>query len=79
MNKRKVENKFWIVDSLNEISKDPQTTSVSYYHKRKLVDLSYLKQVYIPLKAGRGRPATNFEVSGKGRGYLALSKNWKRA
>lgn len=48
---------------------------VSYYHKRELVKLGFV--VTVDAKSGnRGRPARSYEVSGKGRGYLALSKNW---
>ena len=28
--------------------------------------------------AGRGRPRVEYKVTGKGRGYMALARNWKK-
>ena len=49
---------------------------VSYYHKRQLVQQGLLNAVKIP-QFGRGRPQYDYQVSGKGRGLIAMSKNWK--
>lgn len=76
MNKAKMENKFWIVDSLTAIQ-EGEGTKVSYYHKRKLVNRGFLEVNHIK-GDGRGRPSVVYALAGKGRSYLALAKNWKR-
>lgn len=76
MNKAKATNKFWVIDTLKAIEANPD--AVSYYHKKKLLKEKLLNEVTMH-KEGRGRPEKTFELSGKARGYLAISKNWKRA
>ena len=77
MNKAKTTNKFWIADRLAEI-RDGNAT-VSYYHKRILVALGYLTATEVKTNAGPGRGTVVYELSGKARGFLALSRNWRRA
>lgn len=69
-NVSKLKNSRWKVNALNNLE------NVSYYHKRKLVEAGLLVEETVET-GSRGRPAVNYNVSGKGRGLLALSKNWK--
>lgn len=48
---------------------------VSTYHKKLLEGLGFVEAVNAK-SGGRGRPAKNYKLTGKGRGYLALAKNW---
>jgi hypothetical protein len=51
-------------------------SKLSRYQKLKLASRGLLVQV--PVKSDtRGRPAIVYELSGKGRGFVALSKKWK--
>ena len=50
--------------------------NVSYYLKRQLVQQGLINAVKI-VKDTRGRPEYDYQVSGKGRGLIAMSKNWK--
>ena len=51
-------------------------TEVSRFHKLQLIEMGYLT-VDTVKKASRGRPAHDYVLTGKGRGLVALSKNWK--
>ena len=50
--------------------------TVSRYLSLQLVALGLLKTEAVK-NDGRGRPRVIYSVSGKGRGLIALSKNWK--
>lgn len=41
----------------------------------KLVERGFVEAVNMP-SGFRGRPRVNYVLTGKGRGYVALSKNW---
>lgn len=51
--------------------------TLSRYHRVQLVKMGYAEAKTEKLTAGRGRPTVKYELSGKGRGLVALSKNWK--
>ena len=71
-------NKFFIVDTLNAVS-EGNTNVVSRYLLNTLRDAGYLSPVMEKASHGKGRKISKWNVTGKGRGYLALSKTWKRA
>lgn len=51
---------------------------VSRFLKLQLVEMGYLAVKPIDTETPRrGRKAHSYELSGKGRGLVALSKNWK--
>jgi len=79
MNKSKLENKWWIVDRLKVINgdDDAKDLKISYYHKKILVERGFVAVENLKGE-GRGRPTSIYKLSGKGRGYLALSTKWKR-
>lgn len=52
---------------------------ISRYLTIELEKLGLIKRVPVKMSEGRGRPTMTVEVTGKGRGYVALSKKWKRA
>jgi DNA-binding PadR family transcriptional regulator len=73
----KTENKFWVRDRLQEIQNGESTLSRAL--KENLVELGLLAPKFVKVNEGtRGRPMKVYELSGKGRGYLGLSKSWKR-
>ena len=76
-NKAKTTNKFFKVQVLNQVASGNVETS--RYLLNTLVTQGYLVSKEVKEKTGRGRGKTVWELSGKGRGYLALSKNWKQA
>jgi predicted ArsR family transcriptional regulator len=49
----------------------------SRYLTLQLVQMGFVKPVTVKTE-GRGRPRVVYEVTGKGRGRIALAKNWKR-
>lgn len=67
-------NKFNVIDALTAI----QTGSFKSRHlTMKLIDMGLVEAVTVKGE-GRGRPRVVFQVTGKGRGRIALAKNWKR-
>ena len=58
------------VEALNNLS------DLSRHHIIQLVDMG-LVNIEKVKSEGRGRPAHNYVVSGKGRGLQALARNWK--
>lgn len=50
--------------------------NISYELTKQLIGRGLVKAEEIR-SGGRGRPAHNYVVTGKGRGLIALSKNWK--
>ena len=58
------------VEALNNLN------TMSRYMILQLVDLGLVEIQKIKTE-GRGRPAHNYVVSGKGRGLQALARNWK--
>lgn len=70
------ECKFEIVDKLLDIERG---TPVSRYLMNKLHGEGYLEMVESRNPGQRGQTTKTFAVSGKGRGYIALAKNWKRS
>ena len=67
-------DKFGVVDALAALAggKAP-----SRYLLLKLVEMGFVATRTVKSE-GRGRPRVEFDLTGKGRGRLALSKNWKR-
>lgn len=59
-----------IVNALNALDK------TSYFLKRQLVGKGYLTIDKTRTSEKAGRYAYVYKVSGKGRGLLAISKNW---
>lgn len=51
-------------------------TSISRFLKLQLVDQKLLETVTVQ-NGKRGRPAVEYKLTGKGRGLVALSENWK--
>lgn len=67
-------DKFAVVDALEKVKAGEFKNR---YLALKLVDMGFVEAV--PVKGeGRGRPAINYELTGRGRGRLGLAKNWKR-
>jgi hypothetical protein len=60
-----------IVEALKNIDE------TSRYLSLQLVALGYVDVVKEKTKPGRGRCKVNYVVNGKGRGLVALAKNWK--
>ena len=50
--------------------------TVSRYYKVMLVEAGYLSTTSVKETEGRGRPTVRYELTGRGRGLLALSQNW---
>jgi len=67
-------NKFALVDALNLIAAEGK---ISTFLGNQLVEKGYA-EVQSVKKEGRGRPSHKFVLTGKGRGYTSLAKNWKR-
>jgi hypothetical protein len=65
-------NRTKLVETLNSIKNGED---VSRFLCLQLVDLGYVT-TETEKHAGRGRPMIHYVLSGKGRGYLALAKNW---
>lgn len=61
-----------IVNALNTLNE------TSYFLKRQLVHKGYLTVNKMRTSDKAGRYAHVYEVSGKGRGLLAISENWKK-
>jgi DNA-binding PadR family transcriptional regulator len=76
-NKSKSENKFWIVDRLSEIKNGE--VKVSYHLLRVIENKGFISPKFVKITEGRGRGKKFYELTGKGKSYLNLSKNWKRA
>ena len=53
-------------------------TNVTNFMKQKLVNEGFLTVTRVQT-GKRGRPQEILTVSGKGRGLIAMSKNWKKA
>lgn len=70
-----VDDKFAIVDRLKMIE---EGKPVSRYLKDKLTGMGYLTMKESRQPGQRGQTSKSFEVSGKGRGYIALSNSWRR-
>lgn len=51
--------------------------TLSRHLSLKLVALGYAEVVKVKETAGRGRAKVYYKVNGKGRGLIALSKQWK--
>jgi len=68
--KTKFETSKGVVKALKNLN------SLSRFLKLQLVDKGFVKVVKRKSE-GRGRPVHDYEVTGKGRGLVALSKNWK--
>lgn len=66
--------KFKIVEILREAEETGVASSSRTYLER-LVDKGYLEKHAIQT-GKRGRQPVEYRITGKGRGYLALSKNW---
>lgn len=62
-------NKQAIVKALNELP------TLSRFLKLQLVGLGYVTTAEVHT-GGRGRPAYDYQLTGKGRGLVALSANW---
>lgn len=60
-----------IVEALSNIE------GVSRFLALQLAEMGYVKIEVIHLNK-RGRPQHRYELTGKARGYLALSRNWGR-
>jgi DNA-binding PadR family transcriptional regulator len=77
MKSPKTSDKFWIVDRLQEIKEDRQR-QISYHLLRRLEEKGLIAPVARKITPGRGKPRKFYELSPKGRSWLALSKTWKR-
>ena len=65
-------NKAKLVAALNDV----ETGKISRFLKLQLVEKGYVKIEKVRAADGVGRPAHDYRLTGKARGYLALSKNW---
>ena len=72
--KKTFANKFNVIDCLNRIQ---EGNFKSRYLTLKLVEMGFV-EVVTEKGEGRGRPRVTYRVTGKGRGRIALAKNWKR-
>lgn len=64
-------------DKWNKVNAMGDLSSVSKYYLKQLEAEGYVE--FQDVKTDRrGRPAKVAVLTGKGRGYLAMSKNWKR-
>jgi hypothetical protein len=77
MKSPKTSDKFWIVDRLQEIKEDKQRL-ISYHLLRRLEEKGLIQPIARKITPGRGKPRKFYELSPKGRSWLALSKTWKR-
>lgn len=82
MAKEILKNKFALVDALlalgEGVRRGPEMPH-SYMVMRKLVKAGFIKYERDGVKEHkRGATPKMYRVSGKGKGYLALAKNWKR-
>lgn len=60
-----------VVEALKDVD------NISRFLKLQLVEAGFLQVT--PVKSGnRGRPAFAFDLTGKAKGLLALSRNWKQ-
>jgi hypothetical protein len=73
-----LEDKFEIVDALNAIQNGDTDAAPSRYLTYKLVHKGMVEVQKVKTNKGRGAPRAVFVVTGKGRSYIALSKNWKK-
>lgn len=73
-----LEDKFEIVVALNAIQEDNKEEAPSRYLTYKLVHKGLVEVKKVKTTNGRGAPRAVFVVTGKGRSYIALSKNWKK-
>lgn len=64
-----------VANALVTLQSDPN--AVSRFLKLQLVDKGFLDVTQVKKTDGRGRPSKVYVVNGKGRGLVALSKNWK--
>lgn len=46
------------------------------YYLERVTEMGYLEKVAVKT-AKRGRPAVEYVMTGKGKGLVALAKNWK--
>lgn len=75
-NKAKMENKFWVVDTLEGMLEG--TVKPSRHLLIQLERGGFVQSKEVKTTVGRGRGRRVWEVSGKGRSRIALAKNWKR-
>lgn len=60
------------------LRKHESDNTVSAYYLTQLAELGYVERVEREVEVGRrGRRPTHYILTGKGKGLLALSKNWK--
>ena len=82
MAKSRFADKFAIVDALKEIEYvggvARKEGPASYYLMRKLVARGFVTTAPISKLYNKGKQPKAYVLSGKGKGYLALSKNWPR-
>lgn len=74
-NKSKTENKKWLAERLEEIRKG--THNLSYHLLREIENLNLIEPIFVKVE-GRGRPFKNYNLTGAGRSFLGLAKNWRR-
>ena len=66
-------NKHNVVAALRAVANGD---NVKYHVVRKLTDAGFVTAV--PVSTGtRGRPAFNYQLTGKGKTYVNFSRNWK--
>lgn len=81
-----LDDKWGVVEALKIITDTPEglyhpasdRAPVSRALTIKLVDKGYVEPVDIKVTEGRGRAKRFYKLTGKGKSYLALSKNWKQ-
>lgn len=81
MAKSRFADKFAIVDALQALGEGVARRKegpASYYLMRKLAEKGFVTTVPVSKDHAKGKTPKAWTVSGKGKGYLALSKNWKR-
>ena len=70
-------NKFFIVDVMVAV-RDGNFNKVSRFLMNNLREAGFIEPVFEKASHGKGRKIVSWEITGKGRGYLALSRSWKR-
>ncbi len=52
-------------------------SKASYAYNERLTEMGFLVKNKVKKTAGRGRMAVEYTLTGKGKSYVNLSKNWK--
>jgi predicted ArsR family transcriptional regulator len=66
-----------IVSILRDAVAAGGASTASYAYNERLVEMGFLVKNKVKKTPGRGRLAVEYTLTGKGKSYVNLSKNWK--